>query len=149
MGSDVARNLMVRIGGVGCLINLTWIVEIREQIADLLDFSHNDPDLGIVGSLSFRQTRIPIIDPTLCLGLRSQTELKDKTALVLKSSEGNWALLVDRVAEICPADRFTVCAIPALLKATVTGFYSQIMLFQGEPMVVLEPDLFYGSSAVA
>jgi len=138
---------MVRIGGVGCLLNLKWIVEICEQIEELLDFRHNDQHAGIVASLSFRQTRVPAIDPAMRLGLNSQTAIKDKAALVLKSSEGNWALLVDQVGEICPFDRLEVCEIPPLLKASIAEYYTKIELYQEEPMVVLDPDRFYGTAA--
>jgi len=137
---------MVRIGGVGCLLNLNWIVEICEQIDLLLDFNHSDQRAGIVGSLSFRQTRIPVVDPTLFLGLDSHVAIGDRTALVLGSSEGNWAFVVDQVVEICPADRLVACEIPLLLKSSVAGYYSKIELFREEPVIVLDPEYFYGSA---
>lgn len=146
MGSGDARNLIVRIGGVGCLLDLTLVVEIREQIAGFFDFSYSDPELGIVGALNFRQTRIPVVDPCLRLDLNSTTSIEKKIALVLKSSEGNWALLVDRVEGISPADCFIACEIPPLLKTTTQEFYAKLELYRQEPMIVLEPERFYGSS---
>ena len=139
---------MVRIGTVGCLLELTWIVEIRQQISELLDFSHCDPTLGIVGALSFRQTRIPAIDPGLRLAIPSRIALQDRTALVLKSPEGNWALLVDQVGEIYPAEFFTPCVLPRLLQVATQGYYSKLELMQQEPLIVLDPEQFYGSTAV-
>jgi len=147
MGSDVARNLIARIGGVGCLLDLSLVVEICEQIGERLDFSRSDLSHGIVGALEFRQTRIPAVDPTLRLELSSQIDEKEKTALVMKSSEGNWAMLVDRVEEICPSDRLVPCIMPPLLKFATREYYSKLELFQNEPMVVLDPEQFYGSSA--
>jgi chemotaxis signal transduction protein len=147
MRSVAARNLMVRIGEIGYLIDLVWVVEIREQIGDQLDVRHRVASQGIAGALSFRQTRIPAIDPASRLALASQVAMKDKTALVLKSSEGNWALLVDRVEGICPADRLVLCQIPPLLKVAAGGYYSEIAILQQEPMVVLDPEQFYGSPA--
>ena len=147
MGKDDIRYLMVRINEVGCLFDLNSVVEIREEIADLLDLRQTDQGSGIVGSLVFRQTRIPVVDPGLHLNLDSNTAPEDRTALVLKSAEGNWALLVDRVEKICPGDRFLSCDIPPLLKAASLGCYLKIGLIQEEPMVVLDSEQFYGSTA--
>ena len=146
MGKDGFRYLMVRIGEVGCLIDLSSIVEIREEIAELLDLSKNDQRFGIVGAMNFRQTRIPAVDPGLHLNLGLKTAPENRTALILKSPEGNWALLVDRVDKICPHDRLASCDIPPLLKEASLGCYMKIGLIQEEPMVVLNPEQFYGSA---
>ena len=145
MSSGVHRNLVVRIAEVGCLLDLAWVVEIKEEIADLLDYRHADLSQGIIAALNFRQTRVPAVDPSLFLGLCSAVEVENKKALILKSSEGNWALLVDQVVEISTTDRFVPCPIPPLLKVAAQGCYSKLELFCGEPMVVLEPDRIYGS----
>jgi len=146
MGSVHLRNLVTRIGGVGCLLDLDWVVEIRDEIAELLDFRHAEPNHGIIAAFNFRQTWIPAIDPALFLGLDSDVAFKNKTALILKGFEGNWALMVDQMLGIPPGERIAPCEMPPLLRTATRGFYSRLGLFHGEPMVVLEPELFYGPS---
>ncbi len=144
MGRVAARHLVFRIDDIGFVLDLTRVVEIREQIAGALDLSRTDLERGIVGALTFRQTRIPVIDPAIRLGLSPKTPIKQRVALVLNSPEGNWGLLVDQVGEIGPASKFSSCKMPALLKGTLQKFYSEILLLNDEPMVLFNPDNFYG-----
>ena len=96
MVQAAAKKLIFRLGEVGFVLDLACIVEVCEHIVDTVDFRKTDLDSGIVGSLLFRRTLIPVIDPTLRLELSSSTATGDKVVLVLRSSEGNWALLVDQ-----------------------------------------------------
>lgn len=146
MGSAVARQLVFRLNEMGFVLDLASVVEIREQIADDLDLSRNDLRLGIVGALSFRRTRIPVVDPTIRLDVASSVPLKEKTALVLNGPEGNWGLLVDSVGEISPADKFLSCEIPSFLKGVLISYYTQVVLLDREPFVVFKPDYYYGAS---
>ena len=140
------RKLIFRLGGVGFLLELADVVEVVDQITEDLDPSRSVIGQGIVSALKFRQTWIPAIDPTLRLDIFSTVKLKDKVAVVLHSSEGNWALLVDQVEELSAAENFQPCEIPFLLKVAAMGFYSQIKLLQDEPMIVFEPERYYGST---
>ncbi len=149
MGRAVARHLVFRLNDIGFILDLTRVVEVREQIDDALDMSRSDLERGIVGALSFRQTRIPVVDPAIRLGLVMTTPFKNRIALVLNSPEGNWGLLVDQLGEICPATKFSCCEIPALLKRTLQNYYSEIVLSAGEPLIQFRPDDFYGAAGTA
>ncbi len=149
MAQTVARKLIFRLGEIGFILDLVWVVEICEQIAEDFDASRAALDQRIVGALCFRQTHIPVIDPSLKLDMQSQHAVSDKMALILKGDEGNWALLVDRIEEILPAGNFQQCQIPPLLKNAVAGHYSQVSLLLDEPFVHFEPQQYYGSSTVA
>lgn len=149
MAHAVARNLIFRLGETGFLLDLDRVVEIYEHLTEYFNSSQTDMGQGIVGSLHFRQTQIPVVDPALLLKTHSQLAITKKSALILGGAEGNWALLVDRVEGIAPADRFQVCGIPPLLKGSTGGCYSQISLLMDEPMIHFEPERFYGSSSVA
>ena len=142
------RKLIFRLGGVGFLLEVTDVVEVVEQIEAILDPARSDIGRGIVSALQFRQTWIPVVDPTLKLDISSAVKLKDKVAVILCSTEGNWALLVDQVNLLSATDCFQPCEIPFLLKVAAMSFYSQIKLFHNEPMIVFEPERFYGSLAV-
>lgn len=139
------RKLIFRLGEIGFLLDLADVVEIVDQIADALDPSRSDIGRGIVSALLFRQTWIPVVDPTLKLDIFSTVKLKEKTVVVLQSTEGNWALLVDRVNKLSAAEDFQPGEIPLLLKVATLGFYSQIKLLDNEPMIVFEPERYYGS----
>jgi len=141
------RYLQVRIGKVGCLLELTVVVEILEQIGSLLDFTRSDLDQGIIAALTFRQTRIPLINPELFLDIDSPRPSREKTALVLRSSEGNWGLLVDAVVGVCSDEQLQPVSLPALCRVAAMNYYTQVRLYQNEPYVVLEPSRFYGPAA--
>ena len=148
MSTVGGRKMIFRLGEVGFLLEVTDVVEVVDQIEEILDPARSDIGRGIISALRFRQTWIPAVDPTLKLDISSAVRLKDKVAVVLCSSEGNWALLVDQVNLLSVADRFQPCEIPFLLKVAAMSFYSQIKLFHNEPMIVFEPERFYGSFAV-
>lgn len=148
MANAVARKLIFRLGETGYLLELDRVVEICEQVTDRFNPSRTDMGQGIVGSLQFRQSHIPVVDPALRLNTYSQLAITQKSALVLSGAEGNWALLVDRVEEITPADKFQACEIPPLLRNAIGGYYSQISLLVDEPMIHFDPERYYGFSSV-
>lgn len=140
------RNLIFRLGKVGFLVALADVVEVVDQIAKKNDPGRSDISQGIVSALQFRQTWIPAIDPALILDIPSATKLSEKKAIIVRSPEGNWALLVDRIDELSTTEKMTPCEIPSLLKVPAMGFYSQIKLLNQEPMIVFEPQRYYGSA---
>ncbi|RLB73610.1 MAG: hypothetical protein DRH06_00840 [Deltaproteobacteria bacterium] len=142
------RKLIFRLGEIRFLLDLADVVEVVDQIADALDPSRSDIGQGIISALQFRHTWIPVVDPTLKLDIFSTVKLKEKIAVILRGTEGNWALLVDQVDELSGAENFQPCVIPFLLKVSAMGFYSQIRLLHNEPMIVFEPERYYGSTAV-
>jgi len=148
MRRSVDRKLVFRLGGVGFLLDLDNLVEICEQLADDFNPTHSDLEQGIVGSLQFRRTQVPVVDPALILGLKSELRFSEKRALILKGAEGNWALLVDGVEGISSADKFVSCEIPQLLKKSVARCYTRVSLLAGEPMVHFETGCFYGQRPV-
>lgn len=138
MVQAAARRLIFRLGEVGFILDIEEVVEICEQLVDIFNPSLSDVGTGIIGALNFRRTQIPVVDPALQLKTHSHLAITQKSALVLKGEDGNWALLVDRVEEILPADKFQPCEIPPLLKKMVRGYSSQISLLHGEPMIHFE-----------
>jgi len=148
MGQAVTRKLVFRLGGVAFSLDLSFVVEICEQVADLLDLTCPDLTVGIVGALTFRNTRVPAIDPAARLGLSPATASSGRTALILTSSEGNWALLVDRVENISPVEKFQSLELPSLFRGAVSEHYSQVELFCSEPIICFEPERFYGISGL-
>jgi len=143
------KKLIFRLGGIGFFVDLAFVVEVVEPIADLLDPGRSDLGQGIVAALQFRQTWIPVVDPALKLGLNPQGKVKERAAIVLRGQEGNWAIVVDQVAELSSDDELTFCDIPFLLKVTAMGYYSEIFLLKSEPFVVFEPERYYGALAVS
>jgi chemotaxis signal transduction protein len=142
----VDKYLIVRLCGVGALVRLAEVIEVCKQVTDRIDWQQTDLMAGIVGSLKFRNARIPVVDPTLRLGMESRFARDDQVVLVLSGTEGNCALLVDEVDGIAPASNFAECEIPLLLKFSLSGYYSKVILNRGEPMIVLEQDRFFGVS---
>ena len=149
MGSVVARKLVFRLGEIGFSLDLSFVVEICEQVADLLDTQYADPSVGIVGALEFRNASLPAIDPALGFALTSSGPLSGKLALILTGPEGNWALLVDQIDGISPADKFQPLEMSPLLRSTTSNYYSQVQLLEDEPLVCFVPEIFYGAPGPA
>ena len=148
--SDVGgRKLIFRLGEMGFLLEMANVVEVIEQVEEILDPGRSDIARGIVSALQFRQTWIPAVDPTLKLNVSSAVKLQDKVVVVLSGSEGNWALLVDQVKLLSTAETFHSCEVPFLLKVATMSFYSQIELLHDEPLIVFEPERFYGIAAAS
>ncbi len=148
MPEPESKKLIFRLGEIGFVLELTAVVEVVEHLADSLDSSCSDLGRDIVSALLFRQALIPVVDPTLKLNIISPVELKDKIAIVLRSTEGNWALLVDKVEKMVVAKSFQPCEFPYLLRIATAGIYSQVKLFAGEPLVVFDPERYYGAVSI-
>ena len=149
MAHAAARKLIFRLGETGFLLDLARVVEICEQLTDNFNPSQADLGQGIVGALLFRKTQVPVVDPALHLKTHSELAITEKSALILSGSEGNWALLVDRVEELVAEDKLQTCSIPPLLKIAVAGYYKQVSLLAGEPLIHFEPEPYYGASPAA
>ncbi len=139
------RSLIFHIGEVGFLLGYHYIVEVLGSVGDAFDYNRSDLRNNIVAAIEFRNTLIPVFDPGGLLDITSAGKIREKTVIVLRSTEGNWALAVDKIDELTARERFLPCAIPALLKPFVGGFYSQIRLIEEKPYVVFDPENFYGA----
>lgn len=142
------RVLVFRLGGIGFILDLRSVVEVRGAVSVQLDVSRSDINQGIVAAMAFRGAWLPVVDPATKLGIPALVRMKDRVAVVLNSLEGSWAILVDAVDELSAEDSFASCDIPFLLKASACSGYSQLKLRNAEPFVVFDPELFYGSPAM-
>ncbi len=132
---EISRRLLFHIGPVGFCVDLNDLVEIREQVAEQVDFSRGDQQSFVAGALPFRRTMIPVVDLTDRLDLASEGL---DTALVLGSREGNWALLVNRVVGFYPAAEMKDHPLPQLLQASGWRCFQQLALFDGTPFIRLD-----------
>jgi len=138
------RSLVFYIGGVGFLLEYRHIVEVMGSVGSTFDFSRSDLRNNIVAAIEFRNTLIPVFDPGGLLAISSAVKARDKMTIVLSSTEGNWALAVDKIDELTACEGVLPCAVPDLLKPFVGGYYSQIRLIEKKPYVVFAPECFYG-----
>jgi chemotaxis signal transduction protein len=144
MVKAVGKMLIFTLADIRFVLDLDHVVEVIEQLPGRLDSQRSDLRHGIIAALDFRHTAIPLIDPTLMLGLVSAIKVPQRSALVLRGSEGNWAILVDRVEGLAPTGSFSRAIIPALLKASTTFSHAEVMLAEDVPHMVFEPERFYG-----
>lgn len=146
MAETNKRMLIFELAEISFALDLEHVVEVLENLDGLLDMNRSDLRHGIVAALDFRHTWIPAVDPTLQLALVSQFGLQDRVALVLRSSEGNWAILVDQVAQLMALEKLCPAEVPVLLKVNPGRSCHQVMLADRVPIVVFEPERFYGIS---
>ncbi len=144
MTRTIAKMLIFTLAGIRFVLDLDHVVEVLEHLAGRLDMQRSDLRQGIVAALAFRQTTIPVVDPTLPFGLVSDIGLSQRSALVLRGSEGNWAILVDRVEGLVPTAVFSRARVPMLLRATPGFADVQVLLVEDAPLMVFEPERFYG-----
>jgi chemotaxis signal transduction protein len=140
------RSLIFHIGDVGFLLEYHHIVEVLGAVGDAFDFNRSDLRNHIVAAIDFRKTLIPVFDPAGLLNITSAGKIRGKSIIVLRSTEGNWALAVDGIDELTARERFLPCTVPDLLKPFVGGYYSQIRLIEEKPYVVFDPEKFYGAA---
>lgn len=148
MSKIEGKKLIFRLGGIGFVLDLDAVVEVLEDTSGLLDFECNDIGSGIVSALHYRQVMIPVVDPALKLNILSPVALSEKTVIVLRGNEGCWALFVDLVESLLMASNFNDCALPTVLQGATSVFYSQVKLLNDEPLIVFEPDNYYGAVVV-
>ena len=142
-GSD--KGLLFRLGDLVFFLDLDNVVEVVEQVNERLDPGRSDLGQGIVSALEFRQTWIPVIDPALRLNILALEKIRDRAAIIVQGSEGNWALLVDQVLDLISRRNCVICPIPELLKVSSVGYYAELLLCAGRPVVVFEPERYYGT----
>jgi len=144
MTRAIGKMLIFTLADICFVLDLDHVVEVLDQMSGRLDAQRSDLRQGIVAALEFRNTTIPVIDPTLPFGLVSNVGLSQRSALVLRGSEGNWAILVDRVEGLMPTDAFSRARVPALLRATPGFADVEVLLVADAPLMVFEPERFYG-----
>lgn len=149
MAKAVEKVLLFNLGPVGFYIGLDSVVEVITGIASRLDASRSDIGRSIISALSFRDTWIPCVDPTLKLDLAAVESMADRVAIVLKGGEGNWAILVDRVGEVVERRSLLLCEIPALLKLSALDRYAEVALLEDRPYVGFDLERFYGACPVS
>lgn len=137
---SVSRRLLFRIGTVGFCLNLCELIEIREQASELIDCSQVAPLLSVVGVLSFRQARLPVVDLAGRLGIPS---VSPDTILIINGVEESWGLLVDRVEGFFSVADMVDCPVPLLLQSEGTRYFDQIALHAGHPFLSLDLSVCY------
>lgn len=144
MTKAVGKMLIFVLAGIRFVLDLDHVVEVLEQQSGRLDVQRSDLRQGIVAALEFRHTAIPVIDPTLSLGLVSDIGMSQRSILVLRGSEGNWAILADRIEGLAPGTLFSRAHVPALLRAAPGWADIQVLLLEDAPLMVFEPERYYG-----
>ncbi|MCF6177993.1 MAG: chemotaxis protein CheW [Geopsychrobacter sp.] len=129
----ISRRLLFRIGIYGFCLSLDNLVEIREQVIGLIDYRSQEAR-SVVGTFSFRQTKIPVLDLAPQLEL---LPLNSGNALILQGAEGDWALLVDHVDGFCAVSEMTDLQLPHLLQRTGWRCFDRVSLYCGKAYLCL------------
>ena len=132
------KRLVFRIAGVGFVLSLEDLVEIREAEAGVLDRSAADPEAGLLGLLAYRDEAIHAINIRQRLDLPAP-ESFETAYIVVNGSDGVWAMPVDKVEGIFPAEDFIPHEVPLLLRMNGDLPYQALHLWRSEPMIGFEP----------
>lgn len=137
MAGMADKILVFRIAGVGFALSLEDLVEIREAGAGVLDRSAADPEIGLLGLLSYRDEAIHAVNVRQKLSLPPPDSF-ETAYVVLTGSDGVWAMPVDKVEGIFPAEDFRTCEVPLLLGMTGNLPYQTLKIWRSEPLVSFE-----------
>jgi len=132
------KKLVFRIAGVGFALSLEFLVEIREAGAGLLDRSAADPEIGLLGLLAYRDEAIHAINVRQKVGLPAP-ESFEEAYIVVNGSDSVWALPVDKVEGIFPAEDFETHEVPLLLGMHGSLPFQSLLLWRSEPLINFEP----------
>jgi chemotaxis signal transduction protein len=132
------KRLVFRIAGVGFVLSLENLVEIRESGAGVLDRSAADPEVGLLGLIEFRDEAIHAINIRQKLDLPAPDDF-EPAYVVVNGSDGAWAMPVDRIEGIFPAEEFSVIEVPLLLRMNAELPYQTLHVWKDEPLVSCEP----------
>ena len=135
------KRLVFRIAGVGFAMSLEDLVEIREAGAGVLDRSAADPEVGLLGLLSYRDEAVHAINLRQRIGLPAP-ESFETAYIVVNGSDSVWALPVDKVEGIFPTEEFTTHEVPLLLRMNGTLPYQVLQVWRSEPLINFEPLAF-------
>lgn len=140
-----SRRLLFVLGDLGFCLDLHELVEICEGVEILTEPRLQDSFRAVCGGMIFRRTTIPVVDLRSRLGFVVTPEARQPVnALVLSSSEGNWALLVDEVEGFQPIAGMQDLDLPPMLVAPGWRCFKQIVLHQSRPFIKLDLHACYG-----
>lgn len=132
------KRIVFRIAGVGFVLSLEDLVEIREAGAGVLDRSAADPEIGLLGLLSYRDQAIHAINVRQRIGLPAP-ESYETAYVVVNGSDGVWAFPVDKVEGIFSVEEFEIYEVPLLLRMNGSLPYQTLQVWRSEPLVSFEP----------
>ncbi|PLY03868.1 MAG: hypothetical protein C0623_00525 [Desulfuromonas sp.] len=132
------KRLVFRIAGVGFVLSLEDLVEIREAGAGVLDRSAADPEIGLLGLLAYRDEAIHAINIRHRVGL-PVPEAYETAYIVVNGSDGAWAMPVDKIEGIFSAEEFVLHEVPLLLRMNGDLPYQSLHLWRSEPLIGFEP----------
>lgn len=145
MTSVGSRRLLFAISDLSFCLDLRELVEICEDIEVLTGPHPSDFGHAVPRAMVFRRTQIPLVDLRSRLGLvAAPSTRKALNALVLSSSEGNWALLIDEVEGFQPTVSMQDLDLPPMLIAPGWRCFKQIALYQARPFIKLDLQACYG-----
>ena len=132
------KRIVFRIAGVGFVLSLEDLVEIREAGAGVLDRSAADPEIGLLGLLSYRDEAIHAINVRQIIGLPAP-ESYETAYVVVNGSDGVWSFPVDKVEGIFSVEEFEIYEVPLLLRMNSSLPYQTLQVWRSEPLVSFEP----------
>ncbi len=132
------KRLVFRIAGIGFALSLEDLVEIREAGAGVLDRSAADPEAGLLGLLDFHDEAIHAINVRQRVGLPAP-ERYEAAYVVVNGSDGAWAMPVDKVEGIFPAEEFRIYEVPLLLRMNAELPYQTLQIWRSEPLISCDP----------
>jgi chemotaxis signal transduction protein len=139
------RRLLFVLGGLGFCLDLHELVEICEDVEVLTEPHLQDLERAVCGGMLFRRTTIPVVDLRSRLGLVVDPEARPPgNALILRSAEGNWALLVEKIEGFQPLAGMQDLDLPPMLVAQGWRCFRQIALHKSRPFIKLDLQACYG-----
>lgn len=131
--------LVFRVGRIGCSLIVERLIEVVEIEPGDLDLTQADPVTAKLGEFSYRGEILPVVDLGAVFGLKSPSDPSSMTMLIVAGEDAPWGALVEKVIGVYPSTMFTTVELPLALRCRGLKVYSELDLWQGEPLVCMEP----------
>lgn len=140
MSADGGMMLVFRLGGVGFVLSVEQLIEVRETARGWLDTSQADVTAGVAGHIPHRGQVVPLRNLARRLGISGDTAFGEVLhLLVLVGADGPWCIAVDRVEGVFSAHDFILLETPSLPFVEDLWPFSQFAIYHGEPLLFVDP----------
>lgn len=140
MSTDGGMMLIFRLGGVGFVLSVENLIEVRDTVRGWVDGAQVDPTCGVVGSIPHRGQSIALRSLATRLEMLQVDPHSDVLhLLVLVGSDGPWCIAVDHVEGVFPESAFVLMKMPVLPFVEKGWPFEQYAVWRGEPLLYVDP----------
>lgn len=140
MTADGGMMLIFRLGGIGFVLSVENLIEVRDTVRGWVDGSQSDSGHGVEGTIPHRGQSIPLRNLATRLALSPSATPNDVLhLLVLVGADGPWCIAVDHVEGVFSSAGHEPQTIPLLPFVEESWPFVHYLVWHEEPLLVVDP----------